>query len=124
MALHLVAYRLKNDLSYPARYQSLIDALDKLTSTKWSEETSLVLLMFNGTPQALHAHLMSNSKLYRNGDDMLVVMDIDVRGKETLGLKKGPLLDSLLLFAQTPKAASLSALGATLRGTKGRTLGS
>jgi hypothetical protein len=124
MALKLVAYRLKNDASYPVRYGSLIAALDKLTQTKWSEETSLVLLLFNGTAEALHAHLLANSRLYRNSDDMLVVMDITVNEKETLGLKKAGLLDAVLGFAQTPKASRQSAVVAALLSRGSNTLGS
>lgn len=119
MALHFVAYRLKNDPSYPVRYKSLIDALEALTATKWTEETSLVVLLYQSTPQALHAHLMNNSKLYRNGDDMLVVVEFEPRGREAIGVKKLALLDSIFAFAQKPKAAGLMALGASVQ-PKGR----
>jgi len=124
MALKLVAYRLKDDASYPTRYRSLIEALDKLTQTKWVEDTSLVLLMFNGSCKDLQTILLSSSSLYRNGDDMLVVMDIAVNDKETLGLKKSGLLDSVLAFAQTPTALGQSAVSAALRARGLNALGS
>lgn len=115
MSLHLVLFRLKSDPSYQARYASLIEALDRLTATKWQEASSAYVLTYPAPADRLAAHLLADTKLYRNGDDLLEVFEIEVKAHAGIGVANRGLLD---LVIQSGQGTGLRPLGNTL--TSGR----
>jgi hypothetical protein len=125
MALHLVAYRLKNDRSYLERYESLVKAINSLSGqSRWDEATALAAVLYDGTSDQLLAHLQSNSTVYRNGDDLLVTMQIELKDRAAIGAEKIGVLDFLAKFAKGPTLGGLFALGASARAKAGNVLGS
>lgn len=114
MALHLVMFRLKADRTYGERYASLVDVVNALAETKWSEATASYLIWFDGAPGKLLQTLVTGSKVYRDNKDMIVVIDMATRERAFIGVEKPGQLD-FLLGLRSPAALRQSAVGAALQ---------
>jgi hypothetical protein len=103
MAVMQVLYRLeyKDDPeAYNLRLKSLTDAIRALTSTRWEEATSLVMLQYTGSSYDLGTHLLAKSSLYRDGRDMLVVIDMERLEYSHIGLHDQSRLEVLMQLAK------------------------
>ncbi len=125
MALHLVAYRLKDDRTYLDRYESLVKAINSISGqSRWDEATALAAVLYDGTSDQLLAHLQSHSTVYRNGDDLLVTMQIEIKDRAAIGAEKIGVLDFIAKLGTGQTLGGLFALGASAQSKTGRVLGS
>jgi hypothetical protein len=118
MPQHIIAFRLKWDSTYEARYQSVVAAIEEITQTKWDQGTSLVILFHPAAAEELHSRIASNSSI--TADDMLLVLDVDVLRWAGTGIDREGLLQFVLSCRDQAVPAGLFALGASAVDTLSR----
>ncbi len=84
MSLMGIFHRLKYDASYTDRYSSLSHAVEAQTKTRWSSATSAHLVWMDVSAGEVLRRLVTGSTVYRNGEDMIAVVDFDDRQNPAL----------------------------------------
>lgn len=108
-----IAFRLRDDQTYPHRYASLVDRIRAENSTRVDEFTSAFFLYHADDVQVLFDRLLHTSKIYLDGTDMLFVMDMNTQKRLYIGLTNPGMLE--LVLSAGANAPRYNALGSTPR---------
>lgn len=75
MATHIISFRIANDITYAARYESVVNAIraEAESGTTWDETTSLFVLKSSKSADALAGAVYIGSKFHTTKDTLLVV---------------------------------------------------
>lgn len=106
----LILSRLRRDDSYPMRYASLVDAIPHLTSTRWDEGTSVWIIHHQSSAVELLSVLLTNTSVYIDGTDMLVVADLNTREVAQVGVDDPTKLNFVLQAGNPGRPGALGGL--------------
>ncbi|MCR6672153.1 hypothetical protein [Devosia ginsengisoli] len=106
----LIEFRLLRNASYQQRYESLVASIKAENTTRFEEFTSAFFLYHIDSAKTLFERLLRNSDLYRDGSDMLFIMDLNTQERAHIGIDNISVLDFTLDAGK--KAGNLFSLGA------------
>ena len=89
----MIAHRLKDDATYDARRSTLVKAASIIAPLSFDEMTSLIFLQCGGSAFDLRAYLLAASELYRDGRDVLLVVETSIHAYAAVGLKQEALFN-------------------------------
>lgn len=92
----LICFRLFDDVTYDRRYASLVDRIEAENTTRVDEFTSAYFLYHTDNAQTLFDRLVRLSEIYKDGKDMLFVMDLNTQERAHVGILNPSMLNFVL----------------------------
>lgn len=96
MAVFAISFRIASDSSYSDRYQSVVDAILKISpGIYWDETTSFVIVEAEKSSENMASEI-DNGSTFRPSTDLLVVINLSQKGYAVRGQYSDKDLDKLM----------------------------
>ncbi len=86
MAIFAITFRIHNDATYERRYNSVVEAIKKQTTSKYWDEPTSFFLIENSLNSTDLANSINQSSELNEDRDLLLVVNLSAKGYQAVGL--------------------------------------